>query len=272
MPEGPETRRAADRLNEALEGRVAQEVFFAFPELKRFEQALTGRVVRNVEARGKAMLVRFRGGTNVYSHNQLYGKWHVSRAGTLPKTRRSLRFAVHGEDKSALLYSASEIEVLRDQQLRTHRYLGQLGPDVLHPDTRVEDVLGRLNDPRWSGRALAGILMEQSFLAGLGNYLRSEILFESEISPAMRSRDLSKSQRRKLARAILRVARRSYQTGGITNDLKLARELRGAGWPRRRFRHWVFARHGEKCHRCHSTIRRDIKASRRIFWCPTCQK
>ena len=107
MPEGPEIRRAADRVAAALEGRVADDVFFAFDELKRFESRLAGRQVSEVTSRGKAMLTRFDGGLTVYSHNQLYGRWYVVRRGRLPRTRRQLRFAVTAGDRRALLYSAS---------------------------------------------------------------------------------------------------------------------------------------------------------------------
>ena len=61
MPEGPEIRRAADRVAAALEGRIAEEVFFAFERLKRFERELTGQRIDSVTTRGKGMLTRFAG-------------------------------------------------------------------------------------------------------------------------------------------------------------------------------------------------------------------
>ncbi len=70
MPEGPEIRRAADRVARAIGGRVADEVFFAFDELKSFENTLQGRLVQEVTSRGKAMLTRFEGELTVYTHNQ----------------------------------------------------------------------------------------------------------------------------------------------------------------------------------------------------------
>ena len=62
MPEGPEIRRAADRVAAAIEGRIADDVFFAFDQLKPFEMVLTGRRVEEVTTRGKGMLTRFEGG------------------------------------------------------------------------------------------------------------------------------------------------------------------------------------------------------------------
>ena len=81
MPEGPEIRRAADRVAAAIEGRRAEDVFFAFERLKRFEEVLSGQVVDEVTTRGKAMLTRFADGLSVYS------RAYRTRGVTLPDAR-----------------------------------------------------------------------------------------------------------------------------------------------------------------------------------------
>ena len=115
-------------------------------------------------------------------------------------------------------------------------------------------------------------MLDQQFLGGLGNYLRSEILFTAGVDPGARARDLDATTRKRLARQILTLARRSLRTGGITNDPALARELKSEGWPRRRYRHHVFARAGEACHQCGGKIRREDVSGRRLYWCPECQR
>ena len=62
MPEGPEIKRAADQIAGAIAGKEAREVFFAFDHLKPFEEMLGGLMITAVEARAKAMLVRFENG------------------------------------------------------------------------------------------------------------------------------------------------------------------------------------------------------------------
>src|SRR5690606_37754216 len=78
MPEGPEIRRAADRLAEAVVGKRLASIWFAFPALKRFEKSLPGAVVESIMPHGKALLTRFDNGWTLYSHNQLYGVWRVA--------------------------------------------------------------------------------------------------------------------------------------------------------------------------------------------------
>ena len=186
MPEGPEIRRAADRIADVLVGRQIERVSFAFAELQPFEKQLRGSVVDAVDTRGKAMLTRFDNDLTLYSHNQLYGRWFTVKRGDLPETRRSLRVALHTNAHSALLYSASDIDVLTAGQLQSHPFLARLGPDVLDEGLLAETIVQRLGQQRFMRRSLAALYLDQSFLAGLGNYLRSEILFGAGLHPKLR--------------------------------------------------------------------------------------
>ena len=271
MPEGPEIHREADRIRSAIGGVRASSVWFAFPHLKPWSKRLRGRVVHSVTPRGKAMLIQVGPDLHIYSHNQLYGRWMIRSRGSLPKTGRQLRLALHTDRHSALLYSASEITVLRGSELSSHPFLAKLGPDVLCDEVGVAEVLAQLKDRRFHRRSLGGLLLDQRFLGGLGNYLRSEILFIAQLAPEQRPRDLSDARLAALAGTILDVTRQSYRTGGITNDLEHARRLRSDGARRREYRHWVFARGGKPCRVCRDPVIRIQHAGRRLYVCQKCQ-
>jgi endonuclease-8 len=269
VPEGPEIRRAADRLERAVARHAASEVFFAFEHLKPYERRLRGRQVTGIETRGKAMLAHFDNRLSVYSHNQLYGRWMIRRAYDYPRTARQLRFAIHNERKSALLYSASEIEVLTPEQIAEHRFLSSLGPDVV--TAPPERILDQVQSDRFRRRRLSALLLDQRFLAGVGNYLRSEILFVAGLQPSLRPIDCSVNQLEDLARAAATIARRSYRHNGVTNDLEIARALKAQGQTRSRYRHWVFDRADRPCRSCGAPVVGSVAASRRIYYCPCCQ-
>jgi endonuclease VIII len=271
MPEGPEIRRAADRIAKAIVDRPVIELYFAFDHLKRFECQLQGQTILSVSPRGKALLTRFESGLTIYSHNQLYGVWMVRKAQSYPVTRRQLRLAIHNEQKSALLYSASEIEVLDEFQLDHHPFLSRIGPDVLDPTTTVQQIVDRLLDRAFVKRRLSLILLDQHFLSGLGNYLRSEILFVAGVYPELRPIDCSETQIAKLAEACLAIPMQSYQTGGITNDLDRAMALKAAGAKRWQYRHYVFSRETRSCYQCETPILRSEFGGRRCYYCPICQ-
>jgi len=263
VPEGPEIRRAADRIAEILVGQRIEQASFAFPELRPFETRLQGSRVEAVDTHGKAMLTRFENLLTLYSHNQLYGRWFTMPRGQLPETRRSLRVALHTETHSALLYSASDIDVLTPQQLDDHPFLTRLGPDILDEDLEEGDIAERIGQRRFARRSLAAIYLDQGFLAGLGNYLRSEILHCAGLHPKRRPVDLDPDERQRLARVTREICWRSYRTGGVT--------LSEANRKGQRERFWVFARASKPCYRCRTKIQRESFSGRRIYFCPACQ-
>jgi endonuclease-8 len=271
MPEGPEIRRAADEVERAIIREPVQDIFFAFEHLKPYEDKLRGDRILNVQTRGKGMLIRFACQLNIYSHNQLYGIWYVRKAYDFPQTKRQLRLAIHNSQKSALLYSASDIEVLREDELMQHPFWSQVGPDVLDSAVSVEQVVARLLDPRFHRRGLVSLLLDQKFLCGLGNYLRSEVLFVAGVHPSLRPVDFTPEQITGLAEAAIALARQSYTTGGITNDLARVAQLKQQGLSRGQYRFHVFNRDGQPCWVCQTPIEKDTLGGRRIYYCPVCQ-
>ncbi len=271
MPEGPEIRRAADRIAAILEGNRAERVRFGLPDLARYEKRLTGHTVNSVTTRGKAILTRFDNDLTIYSHNQLYGRWSTMKRPRMPRTGRQLRLEIQTDTHSALLYSASDIEVLTDRQLEHHTFLGRLGPDLLDTDLTAAVIADRLRDPAFRNRALGSLYLDQGFLAGNGNYLRSEILWIAGLDPTLKPAALSDAQIDRLAMETLKTVRRSYRTRGVTVAPALAKTLKESGLTYQRYRFYVFGREGLDCHRCGATIERNTMGSRNIFVCPGCQ-
>lgn len=271
MPEGPEIRLEADKIHRAVAGKKALEVWCALESAAREAASLSGRKVLKVESWGKAMLTHFEGRRTIYSHNQLYGKWYVKRNGEPAKTGRSLRLAIHTKNRSALLYSASDIEVLDSDRLLEHKFLRKLGPDLLSHGVDQETLVDRLQDRRFAGRNLATVLLDQGFVAGLGNYLRAEILHTAGIDPRRRAKDLADHERRLLAHEVLRITRQSYKTRGICNDLDRVERLKARGLTRRQYRFHVYQRDDQDCYRCGGEIQRKNLGGRAMFWCDGCQ-
>jgi endonuclease VIII len=244
MPEGPEIKRSADALAAALNGKRARLVEFAFPHLIPHAPNMRDQIVTGVEPRGKAMLTHFNHGVTIYSHNQLYGQWRVLKRDQAPQTGLQIRLAIHTDDVVAVLYSMS---------------------------TKLADVLAQINAVRFARKSLAALLLDQGFLAGIGNYLRSEILFVARIHPAARIAELNAAKRLRLAEAALNLTRQSYQTRGITNDMMIVQRLKKQGVSYGRYRHWVFDRDGEKCHVCAGVIERIDVSGRGLYFCMRCQ-
>ncbi|HEY9878553.1 MAG TPA: endonuclease VIII [Leptolyngbyaceae cyanobacterium] len=271
MPEGPEIRLAADRLEAAIAHQPTTQVFFAFDHLKPYEATLTGQTVEAIETFGKAIVTRFGNQLCVYSHNQLYGLWMVRPAHDYPTTNRQLRFAIHTAQTSALLYSASEIAVLYADEVSHHPFIRNIGPDVLKASTTPETIVQQVTSNRFRRKSFTALLLDQQFLCGIGNYLRSEILFVARLQPSLRPMDCTEAQIQAFAESAIAVCRQSYLHNGVTADLELAARLKNAGYSREAYRFWVFGRDSKPCHVCGTPILKAMLGGRRCYYCPTCQ-
>lgn len=268
MPEGPETHALADRLSLLLVDEALTRVRFVDPKLQRRRGALEGKRVLAVEARGKALLTAVEGGWTLYTHSHLFGFWRLAdEADALPDGAppRLLLVTVRG---AAALYAAPSISLWRTDALDTQPYLARLGPDVLDPAVDARILLAQMRIPRFAKRTLAVLLLEQDFAAGMGNYLRSEVLFQARLSPYRILQDLTTGERRRLANALLDVPRRAYRA---KHDDVLPPGKDYLARTRARFGFEVFERAGAPCPRGDGTVAEIRLAGRRLYWCPGCQ-
>ena len=269
MPEGPETKRMVDTISRDLVNKKIISTKFYHKSLVSFPK--TGLAVKEVVSKGKAVVIRLNNNYSIITHNQLYGRWTSSRLATKIRHNRSLRIEFCTEKKAIRLWSATDISVFKTIDENHHPYIKNLGPDVLDITTTPELIFSRLISDKFKNRQFSGLLLNQGFISGLGNYLRSEILFYSNCMYDDKSSKLNTSQNKLLATNIKDVSMRAYNQKGNTifyDDLmlkKLDKTIKN-----RRF--MVFARKGHACYICENIILKDQASSRRIYYCPQCQK
>ncbi|MCM2130654.1 endonuclease VIII [Larsenimonas rhizosphaerae] len=271
MPEGPEIRRVADRLNRVLAGRPLADVWFAFAELKPAEIQLLSHRVTHVDSWGKALLTHFDNGQVLYSHNQLYGRWRIERREQPLSSTRSLRAALATSTHVARLYSASSISLWDEHDLPTHPFLSRLGPDLLTHDVQTDALVERLTSRRFAGRQIGSLLLDQGLVAGIGNYLRSEILFYAGLREHWRPNELSTRAITRLADMIRQITVQAWREAGVTNTPEWRAPLQAQGFRRSVWRHAVFNRAGEPCFACGTLVEKRPCNSRRLYYCPHCQ-
>ena len=271
MPEGPEVWREAAAIARIVEGEPVIRIEFAWPAIAQHATTVARARIDHVRPRGKAMTLAFSTGFSLVTHNQLYGKWVVRK--TAPAThRKALRVLIETAQGVAMLYSATDLHWLPTHDVDAHPYIAKLGPDALDATTTIAAIRARLADKRFRQRSLAALLLDQAFVAGLGNYLRSDILFFARVQATLKPSQCSDDELDALADAIVEMPRQSFRTRGITNDHALALDLKRDGWRFSRYRHWVFDREGEACHVCATTISRVAIGGRNVFFCSTCQR
>ena len=267
MPEGPEIHRAAAALHQAV---TAQPITLTLlhPVLKPRQRALKNAHIVRVHARSKAMLTEFSNGDVLYSHNQLYGEWMLHTP-TEPLRQRQVRLVIETAEQRAVLYSATDFAWLQAGREHLHPYIARLGPEVLAPGSTPALLAARLATfPR---RRLADALLDQGVIAGLGNYLRADILWLARLSPWRRVGELSAAELRRLGAAIHRLTWRSVRHDGVLLPPADYRALRRAGHGYEAARFFAFDRENLPCRACATPIARTTLGGRGVFFCPTCQ-
>ena len=232
MPEGPEIHRAANNIRNAIEGQIITHVECPYATIRGQEHRFLGKEVIRVKARSKAMLIHI-GDDVLYSHNQLYGRWTVRKVSSKErKTNRSLRIKLQTETHIACLWSATDIELLEPWEIEQHPYIARLGPDVADEDVELSAVLEQVKNKKFGGRQLCHLLLDQSFLAGVGNYLRSEILFHAGLNPTRKLNSLTSEEQLQFAESAISTTRLAYVQRGVTVDKDLYDLLREQGMSR----------------------------------------
>ena len=268
MPEGPETKRMVDTIKKSLLNQELVSTSFLHDNLKNLDT--TNISILDVTSKGKAVIIRLSDGNSIITHNQLYGRWTSNRLNTKIRHNRSLRIEFCTNSKAVRLWSATDIIALPTAEESTHPYLKRIGPDVLDKTTTYKLIYDRLVSKRFRNRRFSGLLLNQHFISGLGNYLRSEILFFAKLMYHQKASELDQDQNTKLSQCIKDVSLRSYKQKGKTifyDDLMLKQLDKSA--KKRRF--MVFARAGQNCYVCKTKIVKEFQSSRRIYFCTTCQ-
>ncbi len=271
MPEGPEIRRAADRISKVLIGKEIIESNFYYGRIKKYEKIVKNKNIKDITTRGKAMLIRFNNNWSMYSHNQLYGRWTVNLNTTKIKSNRALRVAFTTKKHTVRLWSATDIELIPSSKENEHSFLKKIGPDVLSESCSYQLIEERLTSKKYHKKKALTLMLDQTFLAGLGNYLRSEILFDAKIHPEDRPFDLDETKIFEWAKSIKEITYLAYKTGGFTISKSLADENKSNGEPRKSYRHAVFMRHKYMCLNCSRRIERRWYGNRKLDYCPYCQ-
>ena len=272
MPEGPEIQRAADKIARVLVGEKLQEVRINWPSIEDYVDTWVGRTIVSIKAKGKALLTELDNGDVLYTHNQLYGRWLTRKTHEEPSSRRSLRIAFRTCKGGAYLYSATDLEVWSKETISDQPYVAKLGPDILDENLTTRRLKKRLTEKAFRNRQLVTLYLDQSFLAGPGNYLRSEILFCAGVHFRTKPRQLEAKQLTRLARETLKISQRAYEQQGVTVEAGLVKKLKAQGLRKRGYRHYVFGREGKDCRICRmDTIVKVRVSGRSVFFCPTCQ-
>jgi formamidopyrimidine-DNA glycosylase len=263
MPELPEVETVVRSLAPLVGRRILSAEFRTTRILRggnpdRMARRLAGRRIVQVKRYGKFILTSLEGGGYLLVHLGMTGRLLL---GGEPGKHTHAIFTF---DRGALLYDDSRqfgsVELHEEFPPRVAR----LGPEPL--EIGFAEFATALKRRKTRTKAL---LLNQTFLRGVGNIYADETLFRAGIHPMALAYRLRGDRPRRLYDAIVAVLTEATDAGGSSISDYVDAEGRQGFF---QFQHRVYQRTGEPCVNCGTPIRRILVAQRSSHFCPKCQK
>ncbi len=272
MPELPEVETTVRDLKPQLVGKkienasVSWRRTIATPTAREFAEQICGYTITDITRRGKFLRFHLRRGNAtkfLFVHLRMTGGFRID-----PST----------EAREKHMHVALKLDDGRELRFRDPRkfgrmwlvddetpVVGKLGPEPMELSER--DFVALFEGRRGH---LKPLLLNQTFLAGLGNIYVDESLWYARLHPLRPAESLTRAERMRLYRAIRRVLTRAIAVGGTSIDVMYKRVNGASGGFQDSLR--AFDRAQRPCRRCGTPIEKIVVGQRGTHFCPNCQR
>lgn len=288
MPELPEVETVRLQLQHKVTGRTVDSVEVFHDKTvgydESIEERLQGQTIADIDRVGKLLIFSFVDSANLFllAHLKMTGQFFfadadgavlggghsMTEADVRDLPHRHTRVAFHFTDGSTLYFNDMRLFGYTTVADRAAMELARstFGPEPIDPDFDVERFVAQVRKRKTPIKAA---LLDQSFIAGLGNIYVDEALWRVGIRPTRRADRLTKQEAAALAGAAGTVMNESIAVGGTTFQ-----HFSDTGGKNGNFTDYlqVFGQQGSTCSRCGDTIKKIRCAGRGTHYCPGCQK
>lgn len=269
MPELPEVETVRHSLEKVLVGKIISSVDLRYsplissPTPEKFVQMIEKKEITGVQRRGKYLLLIFK---------ELLMAIHLRMTGSLlylpeesPLEKHThLIFSLQGEDELRYVDPRKFGRILLLHGREDIATLKNLGPE---PFSFSLDIFKEMVRKR-RGR-MKSLLLNQGFLAGLGNIYSDEILFSAKIHPRRKADMLTEEEIERLFDAIHKVLEEAISLKGTSiSDYRDGRGEKGLFQDHLQ----VYGHEGQCCCHCHHRVIREKIGGRSCYFCPSCQR
>jgi formamidopyrimidine-DNA glycosylase len=281
MPELPEVETVARDLRPRIVGATIVGARSSWARTLRthnpeaFATAVAGRRVEAVGRRAKLVVVELSWGAALTIHLKMTGQLFVvpANAPEDPYVRlvleladgREIRFRDIRKFGRIGLYERDPATGELTTEVGGAAVFAAFGPEPLDPDFRLRDFRRRLR--RRKGR-LKSLLLDQAFLAGVGNIYADEALWTARLHPLRTVGTLRPADERRLFEAVRAILSEAIDRRGSSIDDYTAPD--GDGSMQERLQ--VYQRTGEPCPRCRRPVKRIVIGARSTHFCTWCQR
>ncbi|RIK08681.1 MAG: formamidopyrimidine-DNA glycosylase [Acidobacteria bacterium] len=277
MPELPEVEVIRRDLEKEAEGKKikavevnSMRVVRRHPNKKHFVKLLEDRKIRTVSRKGKYLLLRLDDENTMVIHLGMSGqllKEKSAKAPMEPHTHVVITFTQGGQLRYVDPRQFGELFVAPKDELNEIAELAHLGIDPVEEPLSWQLFASLLAQRK---AKLKSVLMDQKFVAGIGNIYSDEILFAAGLRYDRQSDELASQEVRRLYRSLLEILHEAIKYRGTSAADEQFRDLYGELGGYQEFLK-VYQHTNEPCRRCRTPIVRAKFSQRSTWYCPQCQ-
>lgn len=272
MPEIPEIETIRYHLenktcNKTVEAVTVNREKALNVSVEAFSEAIKGQRITSVRRRAKQIIISLSNRNSLIIHFMLEGnaRFFYSHE-EVDGTPSVLLLFDSGERLGFFKINLGYIHLTATTDLEKMSELADLGPEPLDDDFTVDKFIALLNERKGMIKPL---LMDQKFLAGIGNVYSNETLFCSGIMPTRKVKQIEEDEQVKLYHCIRDILHRAIKLGGVYEE-KFATDDTLTGGFESQLK--VAYRTGKPCYVCNNTIETKRVGGRNAFFCPVCQE
>jgi formamidopyrimidine-DNA glycosylase len=275
MPELPEVETVVNGLRPVVVERkiidieVREKNLIGFPkaDVKKFKDELLNSKITGMDRRGKYIIINLDIKKDMIIHLRMTGKLLVKEVKSFRDKHTHVIFVL--DDGQEIRFNNvrkfGRIYLIDPEQPEQAGGYAELGPEPLDENLSVEDFKKLFNNRRG---IIKSLLMNQKFVAGIGNIYADEILFLSGIKPNRTADTLTGKEKEKIYENMRDILAKGIKYGGTTfSDYVNAFGEKGSFQVELR----VYQREDEKCYECATNIKKTKIGGRSTYYCPKCQ-
>ena len=269
MPELPEVETVVRSLNKKIQGRILYGITNEWPrhlathDVHEMSERVYGTRIIRVLRRGKYILIPLDSADTLIVHLRMTGQLllQCSEAPVPDHTHTIFHLSDDVELRFRDVRKFGRVYLTSDPNL----IVGELGPEPL-AESFTSELLSEMLATRH--RILKPLLLDQRFIAGIGNIYADEALHGAQLAPRRLSNSLTQSEATQLHSSIQRTLQSAIDNRGATiNDYRQPDGTEGE--MQNSFK--VYGLEGEPCPRCNGIIERMVLGGRSTYFCPSCQ-
>lgn len=266
MPELPEVETIKRQLEKAVLHKKIHRVLVNNPKVikepkkEAFCKGIKNTTIKNVLRKGKLLILELSSGKSLTIHLKLTGQLIYPGEPRLSRVSFKLSDGKFLDFRDQRLLG--ELRLLDDW--RGLKFIKGLGPEPFA--LKTEEFVHMLSERK---SRIKPLLMDQSFISGVGNLYAAEALFKARIHPVRPANSLSAQEKNLLFKEIKAVLKAAMKAKGSSVDQYL--QLYGNSGEYAKY-HKVYDRKGKPCFVCKGPVKRIALGGRGTYFCPRCQK